>query len=121
MYQADEISQEILDQLPDPVGYRILIALPKVEEKTKGGVYMPDDLRKREETATMIGCVLKMGPDCYRDPDRFPSGAYCRENDWVIIRSYAGTRFKVKGQEFRLINDDVVEGVVSDPRGIERT
>lgn len=120
MYQATEISQEILDQLPVPSGYRILIALPKMEEKTKGGIIMPDNLRSKEETASMLGCVVKMGSDCYRDADRFPSGAYCKEGDWVFIRSYAGTRFKVKGQEFRLINDDVVEGVTDRPEGIER-
>lgn len=120
MYLTDEFPDEILDQLPDPVGYRMLIALPKVNEKTKGGIYKPDDLVKREETASMLGCVLKMGSDCYRDPDRFPNGAYCKVGDWVIIRSYAGTRFKFKGQEYRLINDDVVEGVVANPKEFER-
>lgn len=121
MYKnTDEVSQETLDQLPDPVGYRMLIALPEVQEKTKGGIYMPEDLRKREETASVLGCVLKMGSDCYLDQDRFPNGPHCRVGDWVMIRSYSGTRFKLGGREFRIINDDVIEAVVADPAKIER-
>jgi chaperonin GroES len=106
--------------LPVPKGYRILVALPDSQEKTAGGIIKPDDLRKKEETASMLGLVLDMGPDCYADEGRFPSGAYCKPGDWVIIRSYSGTRFKIKGREYRLINDDTVEGVVSNPKVFER-
>jgi co-chaperonin GroES (HSP10) len=71
-----------------------------------------------EEVGSIVGFVLKMGPDAYADAQRFPSGAYCKEGDWVLMRSYSGTRFSVHGKEFRLINDDSVEAVVEDPRGI---
>ena len=107
-------------KLPEPTGYRLLIALPEIDEKTEGGVIMPDGLRKDESTASIIGFVLKAGPDAYSDKERFPSGAWCKEGDFVIFRSYSGTRFKVAGKEFRLINDDTVEGVVDDPRGYSR-
>lgn len=120
MYKAEAVTPEMATQLPEPKGYRILIALPDVQEKTSGGIIRLDDHRKKEETASILGFVLKVGPDCYIDPDRFPSGPYCKEGDWVIFRSYSGTRFKVKGKEFRLINDDTVEGVVDDPTGYER-
>ena len=81
---------------------------------------MPDGLRIAEETASIVGFVIKMGPDAYSDKDRFPNGPYCQEQDFVIFRSYSGTRFKIHGKEFRLINDDSVEAVIQDPRGLEK-
>lgn len=107
-------------QMPAPRGYKVLIAMPKVEEKTEGGIIRPDALRKVEETASMFGFVVKLGDLAYADAAKFPTGAWCKEGDWVLFRSYSGTRIKVHGQEFRLINDDSVEAVVSDPRGYER-
>jgi co-chaperonin GroES (HSP10) len=121
MYLENEsLSPETLARLPKPVGYRMLIALPKVEEKTKGGIIMPGDLVKKEETASIVGRVLAMGADCYLDAARFPNGAYCGEGDWVMFRAYSGTRFTVDKQEYRLINDDIVEGVVAGPEGYAR-
>mgnify|MGYP003135408778 FL=1 len=115
-----KVKEDLHAKLPEPTGYRLLIALPEIDEKTEGGVIMPDGLRKDESTASIIGFVLKAGPDAYSDKERFPSGAWCKEGDFVIFRSYSGTRFKVAGKEFRLINDDTVEGVVDDPRGYSR-
>jgi co-chaperonin GroES (HSP10) len=81
---------------------------------------MPDKLIKLEETASIIGFVVEMGDECYKDKEKFPNGPYCQKGDFVIFRSYSGTRFKIKGDEFRLINDDTVEAVVDDPRGYTR-
>lgn len=121
MYTANKVEDEQLKaKLPEPSGYRLLIAIPEISEKTEGGVYMPDQLKKAEETATIIGFVVKSGPEAYADPAKFPNGPWCKEGDFVIFRSYSGTRFKVQGQEFRLINDDTVEAVVEDPRGYSR-
>ncbi len=120
MYTETKLSQDILDKLPQPKGYRILIAVPDVEEKTKGGILLPDSLKSKEETASIVGQVLMRGEDCYSDPDRFPAGPYCQEGDWVMFRAYTGTRFKVAGKEFRLINDDSVEATLKGPEGIER-
>ena len=107
-------------QLPEPCCYTLLIALPEAEDKTEGGVYVPEDLRDREHTASVSGMILRMGPDAYGDKDRFPSGPYCKEGDWIIMQAYTGIRIKVHGQEFRLINDDCVKAVVEDPRGVKR-
>ena len=115
-----KVKEDLHAKLPEPKGYRLLIALPEIDEKTQGGVIMPDGLVKDESTASIIGFVLKIGPDAYSDKERFPNGAWCKEGDFVIFRSYSGTRFKVAGKEFRLINDDTVEGVVDDPRGYSR-
>ncbi len=106
------------NQLPKPQGYKILIALPEPDEKTEGGIIKSAKSFQDEEVGSIVGMVLKLGPDTYSDPQRFPSGAFCKEGDWVLMRSYSGTRFKVQGKEFRLINDDSVEAVVEDPRGI---
>mgnify|MGYP003141279305 FL=1 len=122
MYSAQKINYEedLKLKLPEPKGYKLLIAIPKVEEKTKSGVYMPDTLTKMEQTASIIGLVVEMGEDAYKDEQKFPNGPYCKKGDFVIFRSYSGTRFKVENEEFRLINDDTVEAVVDDPRGFAR-
>jgi co-chaperonin GroES (HSP10) len=121
MYTANKIEDEnLVARLPEPTGYRLLIAIPEVSEKTEGGVFMPDQLKKAEETASIIGFVVKAGPEAYGDESKFPGGPWCKEGDFVIFRSYSGTRFKVLGKEFRLINDDTVEAVVEDPRGYSR-
>lgn len=121
MYTGKKTTEEkVATQLPQPKGYKILIGIPEVSETTDGGVFMPDGLRSAEETASIIGFVIKMGDDAYSDKDRFPHGPYCEEGDFVIFRSYSGTRFKIHGKEFRLINDDTVEAVVDDPRGYTR-
>ena len=105
-------------QLPTPKGYKILITLPEPEEKTEGGIIKATETLQNEEIGSIVGMVLELGPDCYKDPQRFPSGPSYKEGDWILMRSYSGTRFKVHGKEFRLINDDSVEAVVEDPRGI---
>lgn len=121
MYKVEAITDEsIVTKLPEPSGYRLLIAIPEVEDKTAGGVYLPDKLKDMENTASILGFVVKAGPDAYRDPDKFPTGPWCKEGDFVVFRSYSGTRFKLRGKEFRLINDDTVEAVVDDPRGFSR-
>lgn len=106
-------------QLPTPCGYKLLIALPSVEEKTEGGIIRPDSLLKAEETASIVGFVVEVGPLAYQDAAKFPTGPWCKKGDFVVFRSYSGTRLKRTkgGQELRLINDDTVEAVVDDPRG----
>lgn len=121
MYTGEKTTDErVASKLPKPQGYKILIGVPEISEKTEGGVFMPDGLKAAEETASIIGFVMKLGPDAYKDEGKFPNGAYCKEGDFVIFRSYSGTRFKIHGKEFRLINDDTVEAVVEDPRGYSR-
>lgn len=107
-------------QLPMPAGYKILIAIPELEEKTEGGIIKPTETLNREQMASAIGFVMKLGPDAYKDKEKFPSGAYCKEGDFILMRSYSGTRITIHGKEFRLINDDSVEAVVEDPRGYAR-
>jgi co-chaperonin GroES (HSP10) len=118
MYSAEKIKldEDTTRKLPEPQGYKLLIAIPKLEEKTSGGVIIPDKLKGMEQTASIIGLVIALGKAAYNDADKFPDGPYCKEGDFVIFRSYSGTRFKLRGEEFRLINDDTVEAVVDDPR-----
>ena len=106
--------------LPDPRGYRILCAVPHVEEEFEGGLLKAEDTRKIEEQTTVVLFVIKMGDLCYADKDRFPTGPWCKEGDFVLTRPYSGTRVVIHGREFRIINDDTVEAVVEDPRGIRR-
>jgi co-chaperonin GroES (HSP10) len=121
MYTAEKIDDErVASLLPQPKGYKILIGVPELSGKTEGGVIMPDSLKSAEETASIIGYVIELGPDAYNDEDKFPQGPYCKPGDFVIFRSYSGTRFKIHGKEFRLINDDTVEAVVEDPKGYSR-
>ncbi len=107
-------------QLPAPSGYRILCAIPEVEEKTSGGIFKADETKKFEELTTPVLFVVKLGPDAFNDVRKFPSGPWCKEGDFILTRPHAGSRVKIHGREFRLINDDSVEAVVEDPRGISR-
>ena len=112
------MSEKTASQLPKPTGYKLLIALPDPEEKTEGGIIKASQTLQAEEIGSIVGFVLEMGPDAYQSSERFPSGPYCKKGDWIMMRSYSGTRFKVHGKEFRLINDDSVEAVVEDPRAV---
>jgi co-chaperonin GroES (HSP10) len=119
---SEEKEKKAANQLPEPCSYHILVALPEQEEKTEGGIYLTDSLREREETASITAYVMALGPDCYREtPQRkFPSGAYCKEGDWIVMRSYSGTRIEIHGKKFRLVTDDVPQAIVIDPRGVIR-
>jgi len=117
---AEATTEQVARQLPDPCGYKMLVSLPKIEERYDSGLVKADSVVRNDEIATVIGFVIKMGPDCYKDKDKFPTGPYCKEGDFVLMRAYAGTRFKLHNVELRLMNDDSIEGVVQDPRGYSR-
>lgn len=107
-------------QLPKPSGYRILCAIPEVEKEYESGILKADQTLHYEEVLTTVLFVVAMGPDCYKDESKFPTGAWCKQGDFVLVRPNAGTRLVIHGKEFRIINDDSVEAVVDDPRGIKR-
>ena len=115
-----EPAEKKATQLPVPSGYRILCAIPEIEQVTEGGLIKADITLGDEELLTTVLFVLKIGPDAYKDPKRFPSGPWCQEGDFILVRPHAGTRVKIHNQSLRIINDDAVEAVVSDPRGIKR-
>jgi co-chaperonin GroES (HSP10) len=120
-YNFTATAEEKGKQLPKPSGYRILCAIPEVEEMIEGtSLLKPAETMRNEETLTTVLFVVDMGPDCYKDPARFPSGPWCKQGDFVLVRPHAGTRLVIHGREFRIINDDSVEGIVDDPRGIKR-
>ena len=107
--------------VPTPTGYRLLCVVPDVQETFDStGIVKPDDVRRTEELTSHVLFVLKVGPDAYKDEKKFPSGPWCKEGDFILTRAYAGTRFRVFGREFRLLNDDQVDGVIEDPRGVSR-
>lgn len=112
--------EEMEAQLPKPVGYMILVALPKVEEAYESGIIKADRTRHEEYILSTMGAVIDMGNQAYADKDRFPTGPWCKVGDFVMFRPNTGTRFKVNGAEYRLMNDDSVQAVVADPRGIVR-
>ena len=107
-------------QLPKPSGYRILCSIPEVNKTFNSGLIKADITMQHEELLTTVLFVIAMGPDCYGDKTRFPSGPWCKEGDFILVRPHAGTRVKIHGIEFRVVNDDSVEATVEDPRGISR-
>jgi len=115
-----EKGETLAGRLPEPVGYKLLVIKPKVVDKTESGVVVADAFVKREEAGAVVGMVLKVGDMAYKDTEKFPTGAWCKEGDFVLIGAYRGSRFSVDGEEFIMINDDMVEGTVADPRGIGR-
>jgi len=116
-----ELTEEEFEaQLPKPVGYHLLIALPMVEETYDSGLVKADQTKQAEQIMSMMGAVLDMGDQAYADKERFPTGPWCKIGDFVMFRPNSGTRFKANGQEYRLLNDDSIEAVVPDPRGVTR-
>jgi co-chaperonin GroES (HSP10) len=114
-------NEEKARQLPKPQGYKILVTLPPVEEEIGDtGLIKSAQSMHYEQLLTNVLFVVDLGEMCYSDKERFPSGPWCKKGDFVMCRANTGTRFKIHGTEFRLINDDSVEAVVEDPRGIER-
>ena len=112
--------EERARQLPIPQGYRILCAIPEAEEAFDSGIIKSDETRRHDELLSTVLFVVDMGPDCYADQERFPNGAWCKKGDFILVRPNAGTRIVIHDREFRIINDDSVEAIVQDPRGIKR-
>jgi len=122
MTTAETAAPQLTEQqIPKSTGYRILVAIPEIKETYESGLVKADTTLKHEEVSTMVVQVVDMGPDAYKDEQRFPNGPYCKIGDHILIRAYSGTRFRIHGKElFRVINDDSVEAVIEDPTGYSR-
>ena len=118
--KIEEQEKELETHIPKPVGYRVLVALPNVEETFESGIAKANSTKHEEYVLSIIGAVIDMGEQAYADKDRFPLGPWCKKGDYVMFRANTGTRFKVGTQEYRLMNDDSIEAVVADPRAISR-
>ena len=122
MSEAEAVTEEQLeDMLPLPAGYRVLIALPQVKETfDTTDLLKSSQTRYEEHIMSIIGMVVDMGSQAYADKDRFPTGAWCKQGDYVMFRANSGTRFRIGGTEYRLMNDDSIEAIVPDPTAILR-
>ena len=105
-------------KLPKPTGWRMLVLPFKMKDKTKGGVILAEDTLERQQVASQVGLVMAMGPQCYKDKERYPEGPWCKEKDWVMFARYAGSRIKIEGGEMRLLNDDEVLATIDSPEDI---
>ena len=105
-------------KLPKPTGWRLLVLPFKMKEKTKGGVILAENTIERQQVASQVGLVMAMGPQCYKDKERYPEGPWCKEKDWVMFARYAGSRIKIEGGEMRLLNDDEVLATIDSPEDI---
>lgn len=112
--------EEKAKQIPTPSTYHILCVLPDIDDEYESGIVKASQTVHYEEVLSPVLFVIELGPDCYKDTSRFPSGPSCKKGDFVVVRPNSGTRIKIHGKEFRIINDDTVEAVVQDPRGISR-
>jgi chaperonin GroES len=113
--KADE---SLLARMPAPTGWRMMILPYRGKGKTQGGVHLPDSVVDDGQIQTVVGYVLKQGPLCYKDEEKFPDGAWCKSGDWVIFARYAGSRFKIDGGEVRILNDDEILATINDPEDI---
>ena len=116
-----ETAEEKARQLPEPATYHLLCVLPEIDKEYESGIVKAGQTLHYEEVLSPVLFVMKMGPDAYADKTRFPNGPSCKVGDFIIVRPNTGTRIKIHGREFRIINDDSVEAVVQDPRGISRS
>ena len=105
-------------KLPQPTGWRMLVLPFKMKDKTKGGVILAEDTLERQQVASQVGLVMAMGPQCYKDKERYPEGPWCKEKDWVMFARYAGSRIKIEGWEMRLLNDDEILATIDSPEDI---
>lgn len=120
---AEQERQEVVleSQIPVPVGYQLLIALPNIDSHFGGGnIVKAEETLKNEQILSMVGVVMDMGGDAYADKDRYPRGRWCDVGDYVLFRANTGTRFRVGKQEYRLMNDDSIQAVIADPSKITR-
>ena len=120
MYRPNATTEEKATQLPKPSGYHILCAIPEVDKMYDSGIAKAGETMHIEEVLTTVLFVVDLGPDCYKNKDKFPTGPWCKKGDFVLVRPNSGSRLVIHGREFRMINDDTVEGTVDDPRGIKR-
>ena len=117
--RVDETNVDsVIDELPEPSGWRLLVLPFTPKDKTKGGIIVAQETLDRLRIAVNCGYVLKLGPEAYKDKDKFPSGAWCKEKDWVIFARYAGSRLPIDGGEVRILNDDEVLGTIKDPESV---
>ena len=114
----DGMEKTLLERMPNPTGWRMLILPYRGKETTYGGIIVPNKILEDGQIQTVVGYVVKQGPLCYKDKDKFPTGAWCQPKDWVIFARYAGSRFRIEGGEVRIINDDEILGVIDDPDDI---
>ena len=110
--------KEETEKLPKPTGWRIIVLPFRMDEKTKGGVFMGQDTLDKQQVASQCGNVLAMGPQCYKDRERYPNGPWCKIGDWVIFARYAGSRIQIEGGEIRLLNEDEILATVKNPEDI---
>ncbi len=114
----DAIGASLLDRMPNPTGWRILILPYQGKAKTAGGIYIPSEVQEKNNISTQVGYVLKVGPLAYKDTEKFPSGPWCKEKQWVMFARYAGSRFQIDGGEVRILNDDEILAQILDPEDI---
>jgi len=114
----EAIGKSLLDRMPSPTGWRILILPYQGKGKTESGLYLPDDVVEKNKVSTQVGYVLKVGPLAYKDSENFPSGPWCQEKDWVMFARYAGSRFAIDGGEVRILNDDEILARIMDPEDV---
>jgi chaperonin GroES len=117
--KKSEKKEEVKEpKLPQPPGWRMLVLPFKMKEKTKGGLVLAETTLERQQVASQVGLVLAMGPQCYKDKERYPEGPWCKVKDWVMFARYAGSRIKIDGGEMRLLNDDEVLATIDSPEDI---
>jgi len=114
----ESIGGSLLERMPDPTGWRLLILPYRGKGKTDGGIYLPDVVVQEQTVSTQVGYVLKVGPLAYRDTEKFPSGPWCEQGNWVMFARYAGSRFKIDGGEVRILNDDEILARIAEPEDI---
>ena len=114
----ENIGGSLLDRMPNPTGWRILVLPYRGKGKTEKGLYMPDTVVEQQQVSTQVGYVLKVGPLAYKDGEKFPSGPWCEEKDWVMFARYSGSRFNIDGGEVRILNDDEILARINDPEDV---
>ena len=118
VFDPNAMETSLLERMPQPTGWRMLILPYRGKETTEGGIYIPNKVLDDTQIQTVVGYVVKQGSLCYKDTDKFPDGPWCKEKDWVVFARYAGSRFRIEGGECRILNDDEILATIDDPEDI---
>jgi co-chaperonin GroES (HSP10) len=107
--------------LPELPGYHILVRPISIKGETKGGILLPDSTKEDISYLTTVGRVLRLGDLAYKDSDKFPNGAWCKENDYIAYGKHVGQKLFYKGIRLLLLFDDQVIMKVEDPTDLDPT
>lgn len=100
-----------------PAGYKVLVQLVRVPEKTRGGIILANETKDADQAVAVFAKVLAIGPAAFRnrsDGSPWPGAPWVEVGQYVRVPRYGGDRHKIDGIPYALLSDEEVLAVVKD-------